>query len=505
MVNSSPYPIVDLFAGPGGLGEGFAAYTDAGLSRFKSVVSVERDVHAHATLLLRHFFRNFEQGKVPKAYYQYIAGQMELSELQKKYPDEWRHAELSALNIELGPENHETIAKAIKGHLSKSAKWALVGGPPCQAYSLVGRSRRANDPEFEKDEKHFLYREYLKIIVDHRPPVFVMENVKGLLSAKVDGVSVVQKILEDLAHPRLAISDDKNGLSYKLYALTEEGERLPGDSAKPFIVQADDFGVPQARHRMFIIGVRSDLDVQPGSLKKKKAPSINEIIDDLPAIRSGISKEKDSSAIWAGAIWEATKQSWAENYSFKEIFGTDGQEQFKAKLPTGRFSKNVTKPEKLKKWYGDKKLISMSCHEARSHMRSDLHRYFFAALHAKLTGSSPKLSDFPESLLPNHKNVEDGKRGKMFSDRFRVQLPDKVATTVTSHISKDGHYFIHPDPLQCRSLTVREAARLQTFPDNYHFEGPRTQQYHQVGNAVPPLLAVQIANIIAKLLDEMPE
>ena len=136
-------------------------------------------------------------------------------------------------------------------------------------------------------------------------------------------------------------------------------------------------------------------------------------------------------------------------------------------------------------------------------MPSDLRRYAFAASFASVSGKSPKLADFPNSLLPEHANVEEGRAGKMFSDRFRVQLPNRPSTTVTSHISKDGHYFIHYDPRQCRSLTVREAARLQTFPDNYYFEGPRTSQYHQVGNAVPPFLARQIAEVIADVLDQM--
>ena len=136
-------------------------------------------------------------------------------------------------------------------------------------------------------------------------------------------------------------------------------------------------------------------------------------------------------------------------------------------------------------------------HESRSHIRQDLFRYLFVSCFAKVNGRSPKLSDFPNSLLPKHLNAKGGK----FADRFRVQLYGQPSKTVTSHISKDGHYFIHPDSAQCRSLTVREAARIQTFPDNYFFCGPRTEQFHQVGNAVPPLLAKQIAKIVFKTFE----
>lgn len=504
-MGSSSYPVIDIFAGPGGLGEGFSSLISGKKYSFKTLTSIERDPFAHRTLLLRHFFRNFDPHKPPKEYYEYLAGERQFDDFENIYPEQWNEACNSALKISLGEESHNEVKKIISKKLKGHKKWVLVGGPPCQAYSLVGRSRRANDPDFEQDEKHFLYKEYLKIITDHKPPVFVMENVKGLLSAKVNNEPVIQKIIRDLSHPKKAVGRSDNGLSYKLYSLSERGEFKEDVDPASFVVKAENYGVPQARHRMFIVGIRSDLNVAPEILQEEVAPSVKKVIGKMPKIRSGISKGEDSSENWQSLLREAPKSKWFKNVAavndgYSEIL----KRHVSSRLPSRRLSNRCTRPEVMQNWYCDENLKVMTLHESRSHMETDIHRYLFVSSYSKILKASPKLSDFPDELLPQHKNVEAGKKGKMFADRFRVQLPGRVSTTITSHISKDGHYYIHYDPSQCRSLTVREAARLQTFPDNYHFEGPRTSQYHQVGNAVPPYLAVQIAEIIKDVLDRIP-
>jgi DNA (cytosine-5)-methyltransferase 1 len=506
------YPIVDLFAGPGGLGEGFAeANDDRGNARFHSVASIEHDEFSHQTLLLRHFFRGFSTENIPDDYYLYLNKKITRDELYIKYKTEFLAASKSALRISLGPENHAIVRRTINKRLGGKRLWALVGGPPCQAYSLVGRSRMMNNPNFENDERHFLYREYLKIIADHSPPVFVMENVKGLLSATIGDELAINRIVSDLANPKAAIKYRRNGLNYRLFSLSEED--LPGEKVDPrlFLLRAEQYGVPQARHRMFIVGIRSDLSVKPRQLKPHKPPTVRQTIGSLPSIRSTVSRGGDNSTQWQHEISKLSSVSLSSELNGSS-FAQQIVQNIKSNIEGGQWPPETSscqygrtskaKHTSLRRLY-DERLGVLTGHEARGHMPSDLRRYMFAAVFAEVAGRSPKLSDFPQILLPKHKNVDLAVSGKMFSDRFRVQLPDDVATTITSHISKDGHYYIHYDPMQCRSLTVREAARLQTFPDNYKFEGPRTSQYHQVGNAVPPYLASQIASVIADVLDSV--
>lgn len=509
-----PYLVVDVFAGPGGLGEGFSSL-DRGseAAGFQTAASIEQDIFSHRTLHLRHFLRSFPNGDFPEDYYRFLRGEIAIAQLYDLYPANKERADRSALRISLRPDNHETVRKLISGRLKSATRWALVGGPPCQAYSLVGRSRMMGDPGFAKDVRHFLYREYLRIIIDHAPPVFVMENVKGLLSAKVDGELVINRIIADLVSPKAALGTSDNGLGYRLYSLSED--ELPGFETDPrlFLVRAEDYGVPQARHRMFIVGIRRDIKVSPGRLSPHKPPTLKQTIGNLPAVRSGVSKGGDTLAKWRKEIADIHPEALRMELNGHAYAG-DLVELMSINLEhhIGELERKSTRyPARPRLQHAvfdgihDPLLDHLDGHEARSHMPSDLRRYAYASSFASVTGKSPKLSDFPESLLPEHNNVKLGREGKMFSDRFRVQLPDRPSTTVTSHISKDGHYFIHYDPVQCRSLTVREAARLQTFPDNYRFEGPRTAQYHQVGNAVPPYLARQIAGIIAEVLDAMPD
>lgn len=510
MSQKEVYKVIDVFAGPGGLGEGFATFGyNKGKYPFKLSVSIEKDPSAHSTLLLRSFYRQFKQDEIPQEYWSYVKGNITKTELYDLYPKQAKAAAIETRCIELGKTPHHEVKQLIDQQLNGCKKWVLVGGPPCQAYSLVGRSRMRNTPDFESDERHFLYKEYLRIISDHKPPVFIMENVKGILSAKHGGSKIICNILNDLRSPDSAVNGHDSGLGYKLYSLVDN---KPAEQCEPqdFLVEAEKYGIPQARHRILILGIRNDIHSRPEILIPSEAVTVEQAISDLPKIRSSVSKEPDSLEIWRDILSSVTNESWYNKGKANGLFPTvkkidSALEEIQIRnLKVGGETLQYNKTPKIySSWYRHGCESVIANHAGRSHMRSDLHRYLFASSFTAANGRSAHLGDFPAALLPAHKNVHDGLHKDHFSDRFRVQVDNKPSTTITSHISKDGHYFIHYDPAQCRSLTVREAARLQTFPDSYKFEGNRTSQYHQVGNAVPPLLSMQVAEIVHDVLKGM--
>lgn len=507
-------PVVDLFAGPGGLGEGFSALENG--QAFRIVVSAEKDPIAHETLRLRAFFRLLKT-KLPEGladYYAYCNGESDtpFSERTKKL---WCEAENEALCIILGTEDgNAKLDAAIHQRLGQDTgkePWILIGGPPCQAYSLVGRARNKGKVDYsaETDDRNFLYKEYLRIINRYKPAMFIMENVKGMLSATVGGGRIFHEILQDLATPARAFPGETDNPRYKICSLVSDQHfEADGDptkmNANAFIIQAEHYGVPQARHRVILVGIREDYNHHDiAKLQPQPFLNVEDVIDALPKLRSRLSKEPDSAANWQRRVAEqltcvSEEARKADMIAVATKLDKVCPELIKHSEFGGirvlRDDKASTGMPTLDRWFEDKQLQFWLNHETRGHRIDDLGRYAFAAAFAEIHKRSPKgHTEFNLPILvPAHKNWESGK----FSDRFRVQTRYGPSSTVTSHISKDGHYFIHYDPSQCRSLTVREAARLQTFPDNYFFLGGRTQQYHQVGNAVPPFLANQIAAIV---------
>ena len=555
-------PVVDLFAGPGGLGEGFSSFEVARangtfFNPFQIRISVEMDEVAHQTLQLRGFYRNLARNEGDAGfYYELIRDEPEvlgsvggLSKLvnSKGGPRERRayaEAERETLCAKLGSDD-QRIPDRIRESVGGKRDWVLIGGPPCQAYSLVGRSRNRGKKDYriEDDPRSHLYREYLEVIAEHSPSVFLMENVKGMLSAKLDGERVFERIIRDLRRPKAALGrtgrQNDQDVRYEVVpAVRPDGSLFGIDTTDEhdFVVRSERFGVPQNRHRVILLGIRSDILEASNSYKHRdwylesdsNHPStVGDVIADLPPLASFLSTLTDPDGrrvkadgtlfelrgFMAGAFRDGKPGhawKWLKKYSnigpqerkISQMVQVTARRISKASAGDGKpfiphNSGLLLETNPLHEWLSDPRLGGVANHESRRHLDMDLVRYLFAACFAKVKLKTPGLVDFPDELIPEHKSAGTGH----FNDRFRVQCQDQAATTVTSHISKDGHYFIHPKPIQCRSLTVREAARIQTFKDNYFFCGKRTAQFHQVGNAVPPFLARQLAGSVWKLLE----
>lgn len=502
-----PVPIVDLFSGPGGLGEGFARVRDhKGRPRFRINVSIECEAAAYTTLRLRAFLRHFD--RPPPEYLDWINSGTAQPDWSTLYPSQWQAANDEARCMRLGePQTSAFLSDRIQRLRSKVGhRSILIGGPPCQAYSLVGRARNRGIAGYTPalDHRNFLYEEYVRILRELEPDVFVMENVKGMLSASVSGRMIFEQVRADL---------EMSG--YNLVAMAPKAHLAEGDASddlqpSDFVIRAEQHGVPQARHRVIIVGLRKGAEFSgppPRLARSSEFSTVRHAIGALDWLRSGISRA-DSEEAWIAAVQKAcgivrlaTEDMTECRASRFKLALAEVEESLMAVAARGREGNQLSVvsddcPTPLAEWLAAPGITRLPNMETRAHMREDLGRYLFAAIFAAVHSYSPKADDFPASLAPLHANWKSGK----FADRFRVQAYDAPSSTVTSHISKDGHYFIHPDPKQCRSLTVREAARLQTFPDDYVFLGNRTEQYVQVGNAVPPYLAFQIASEIANLL-----
>ena len=500
-------PVVDLFSGPGGLAEGFASFKDPlGRPRFDVIFSVEMEPTAHRTLLLRGFLRKFPSG-FPAEYYDFLNGVVSREpDWASLYPQEWQEAcdETRCLMLgtsDAGSSVRQRIAEIRAAH---GGRTVLLGGPPCQSYSVAGRARNAGNALYDpaNDSRQSLYLEYAGVLEQLQPAVAVMENVRGMLTARHNGRAIFPDVMESLSN-----AGGKN--RYRLYSLAaSHAGRSWNDGLNPkdFVVRAEEHGIPQTRHRVFVICIRHDVaatlrkDLLPALEQGEGTVSLHDIIGAMPMLRSRLSWD-DGDAAWQHALKKAHKLALRHMPSM----ASDMEQKFHIALDRAMASATGaalpyrdaqgdtgfpdTCPSVLREWIFDSNLTRLPNNETRGHIEEDIARYLYAATYASASSRSPRAQDFPRALAARHRSWNTGK----FADRFRVQLCDRPSTTITSHISKDGHYFIHPDPAQCRSLTVREAARLQTFPDNYFFHGGRTQQYVQVGNAVPPYLAWQIA------------
>ncbi|MGQ7387810.1 DNA cytosine methyltransferase [Streptococcus suis] len=388
---------IDLFAGAGGLSEGFYQ------KGFNALVHLEIDKWACETLKTRMDFYGYKDSSKRV--------------LQKDITDD---DTLQVLDNIIKDEEVDVI----------------IGGPPCQAYSTLGRAKDENG--MQNDPRNFLFEHYVKVLNHYKPKFFVFENVTGMLTAKIKDFKITDDITAKLGE-FYNISNDLNTC----------------------VLNSVNYGVPQIRKRVILIGVRKDINIDVEDIYSSIKITHNEV--------AGLNNSKKDPVTVKEAI-----------YDLPFLYPGEGNDniEFTYKLDN----------EYLKK-IGDAKLQNLRHHVARKHNEKDIERYKYMALN-KWTY---------KELLEN-KSYLDHEKPRVFSNSYTVQFWDKPSRTIIAHLYKDGNQFIHPDYRQNRTLTPREAARLQSFPDNFIFEGSRTESYKQIGNAVPPLMAEAIAEGLLSVL-----
>lgn len=405
---------LDLFAGAGGLSEGFLR------AGFDPVAHVELDQAACFTLRTRMSYHWLKSKGRTEVYDNYLKGSLKRSEFYDYIPTS---IAASIINAEIGSKTLPSIFNHIDALLGNKKLDIIIGGPPCQAYSLVGRSRDQN--RMQGDKRNYLFKYYAEFLKRYKPAYFVFENVIGLLSAKDEHGNLYFNTMRDLF--------------LKCGYITEY-----------MTLSSEDYGVLQSRKRIILVGRRGKkAGFYPEPDKWNPSVKVSEVFCDLPKIEAG-----------GGTIGPSRIKSY------------DGTWQFMSGI------RNESLP--------------VTWHKSRPNNDQDLEIYKIAVDIWNREKARLDYNALPDRLK-THRNRYS------FKDRFKVVASDlPYAHTVVAHIAKDGHYYIHPDIKQNRSLTPREVARLQTFPDNYYFEGvtekpSRTAAYKQIGNAVPVLLAQKIA------------
>ena len=384
----TPIKVIDLFSGPGGLGEGFSSIQDENGSKiFKLISSIEREPSAHRTLKLRAFFRQFDEA--PKEYYDFLKGKLGASPEEKlykipKFAEQVAAAEKEALNLELGKDD-EKIYSAISASLG-SDDCVLIGGPPCQAYSVAGVARNKSNQKYDPtlDNRNFLYKEYLKVIALFQPLIFVMENVKGMLSAKINGEFIYKSIFKDLEDPSASIKLsplNQKSHKYRIVSFVTSVDNNEILQPKDYIINSEEYGIPQRRHRVILLGIREDIadNWKSDRLLVGNSPvAVKDVLSDLPKLRSGLSKELNTDDNWLKSIKENASTTidslhkngqqlianeFAKAISEIEIPKSKQGNNFGLKRPTSMKNKY------LKSWYYDKKLSGHICnHETRGHL-----------------------------------------------------------------------------------------------------------------------------------------
>ena len=406
---------LDLFAGAGGLSEGFIR------AGYEPVAHVEMDVAACYTLKTRAAYHWLKSKNNITSYTDYLMGKISRADFYNLIPEEILE---SVLNYEISEENLQNIFKDIDALLGDEKLDLIVGGPPCQAYSLAGRAR--SESKMIGDKRNYLYKLYAEFLKKYRPKFFVFENVLGLLSAKDEDGTLHFDNMRSL---------------FKQCGYTTDYR----------VLNASEYGVLQNRKRIILIGCRGEnTDFYPQIPVVECNCKVGELFSDLPAIKAG-----------EGVITPVKTAHYEGQYLFSS---------------------------KIKEY----DMEPVTFHQARPNTEQDLEIYRIVVETWNKNKMRVAYTDLPERLRTHHNT-------KSFLDRFKVVAGNlNCSQTVVAHISRDGHYFIHPDIRQNRSITPREAARIQTFPDNYYFESAsgrpsRTLAYKQIGNAVPVCLAYSIA------------